>query len=122
MGETLKKYAKVLTGAGGVILSAVLAALIGDGTLSFAEFVNVVVLATGTLSLGIAPNIPGSRYVKSTLAAIAAAVTVLLSVYSDGVTSSEFWQIVVAVATAYGVYQIPNRGDTLDRMEPNVAV
>lgn len=116
MKEVLKKYAKAFTSAGAVVLSAVLAAYIGDGALTFSEFVNVVVLGTGTVSLAIAPNIPGSKYVKSTLAAVAAVVTLLLSVYSGGVTGAEWAQIGVAVASAFGVYAVPNRGDTLDGM------
>lgn len=122
MVETLKKYQKVLVAALGVIVSAVVASFIGDGVMTFSELVNVVVLGAGTVSVGIAPNIPGSKYVKAALAAVSAVATLLLSVASGGINSAEWAQIVVAVLTAFGVYQLPNTGDTLDRMEANVAL
>jgi L-serine deaminase len=118
----IMQYKKAIVGAVGVVISAVLAALIGDGQFSDSEFTNVVVLAAGTISLGIAANTPGAKYVKALLAGIAAIATVVLSVYSAGITTAEWAQIGVAFLTAAGVYQLPNRGDYLDRTKNNATV
>lgn len=118
--DILEKYKKVVIGSFGVIGSALAAAIIGDGALSFAEFVNVAVLGAGTISVGIAPNTPGSKYVKAILAGLTAALTVLLSVYTGGVTPTEWVQIGIAVFNAAGIYKFPNKGDTLDRMLKDV--
>jgi hypothetical protein len=113
--ETLKKYAKALVGAAGVILAAVLVAFVGDGSMNMNEFVNVVVLGTGTVSLAIAPNTPGAKYVKALLAAVSAAAVVLISVYTGGISPTEWVQIAVAAGTAAGVWKVPNQGDQFDK-------
>lgn len=112
----IQQYKKAVVGALGVVLSAVLAALVGDAHIDFSEFVNIIILAAGAVSLGVAPNVPGSRYVKAILAAVAAAATVLVSVYSGGVSTTEWVQIAVAAGTAAGVFKARNVGDYFDKV------
>ena|SRR5690349_18683448 len=113
--EVLRKYAKAFAAAGGLVLSLVVAALAGDGMINLNEWANVVILGTGAVSVAIAPNVPGSKYTKAILAGASAVASLLVSLYTGGLTSPEIWQLVVAFLSAAGVYQIPNRGDFLDR-------
>lgn len=107
------KYKKAIIGATGAIAAAVVAAL--GGGISFPEIVNIVIIAVGAISVGIAPDLPDAKYVKNALAGIAAAAVVLLSVYSGGISGSEWGQIIVAFATAAGIISSRNRGDNLER-------
>lgn len=109
-------YKKAIVAAGGVVLSAVVTAFLGDGIMDFNEFANVVILGTGAVGVGVAANTPGSKYAKAILAAISAAATVLISVHTGGLTSPEVAQIVVAVLTAAGVWRAPNKDDEFARL------
>ena len=123
MLDVVKQYKKAIVAALGVIVSAFVAAMLGDGVINVNEWANVVILGAGALSVGIAPNVPGAKYTKLLLSAVSAAATVFLSVFTGGLTSPEFWQIVVAALTALGVYRVPNQGDFLDRnFNANVAL
>ena len=115
MKEVFAKYRKAFVGAAGVVLSLVVAALAGDGMINLNEWANVVVLGTGAVSVGLAANVPGAKYTKAILAAASAVASLLVSLYTGGLTSPEIWQLVVAGLTAAGVYQVPNQGDFLDR-------
>ena len=115
MKEVFAKYRKAFVGAAGLVLSLVVAALAGDGAIDLNEWANVVILGTGAVSVAIAPNAPGSKYVKAILAAASAVASLLVSLYTGGLTSPEVWQLVVAALTAAGVYRVPNQGDFLDR-------
>lgn len=114
MKEVFAKYRKAFVGAAGVVLSLLVAALAGDGVINLNEWANVVVLGTGAVSVGLAANVPGAKYTKAILAAASAVASLLVSLYTGGLTTPEIWQLVVAGLTAAGVYQIPNRGDFLD--------
>lgn len=115
MVEVFKQYKKAFVSALGVVLSVFLAALVGDGLIQPSEFANIVILGAGTASVAIAPNVPGSKYVKSLLQALMAVATIVVSVYTGGISPAEWAQIGIAVATAFGVYQVPNQGDFLGR-------
>lgn len=115
MKEVFLQYRKALVAAGGVVLSLLVTALAGDGVINLNEWSNVVVLGTGALGVALAPNVPGYKYTKAILAAGAAVASLLVSLYTGGLTTPEVWQLVVAALTAAGVYQTPNRGDFLDR-------
>lgn len=121
--EVVKKYAKAFMGALGLVLSVFLASVVGDGVIQASEYANMVILGAGAAGVAIAPNVPGSKYVKLGLSALAAAATVLVSVYTGGISPAEWAQIGIAVATALGIYQVPNKGDFLDRnFNANVAL
>lgn len=112
----VKQYKKAIVGALGVIASAIVSALVGDGSIDFGELVNIIILACGAISVGIAANVPGAKYTKATLAGIAAGATVVLSVVSGGITVTEYGQIAVAFLTAAGVLKAKNVCDYYDRV------
>lgn len=115
-------YKKAIVGAAGVVLSAVLTAFLGDGHLDFGELVNIVILACGAVSVGIAANVPGAKYTKAVLAGVAAAATVVLSVASGGITVTEYGQIAVSFLTAAGVLKAKNICDYYDKVGKHAEV
>lgn len=104
----MQKYSKFFAAVIVTVLSAIAAALTGDGVISATEWVNVAILGVGACAVFTGANVPGAAYTKSILAALTAGLTVLASVIIGGVTPVEAIQIVIAVAGAVGVYAVPN--------------
>lgn len=100
-------YAKALAAVVATILSAVVAALTGDGQIDAVEWVNVAILAVGSASVFAAPNVPGARLTKTVLAVLTAVLTLLTSIVTDGITSTEWMQLALAGLGALGVYAAP---------------
>lgn len=100
-------YAKALAAVVATILSAVVAALTGDGGLDAVEWVNVAILAVGSASVFAAPNVPGARFTKTVLAVLTAVLTLLTSIVTDGITATEWMQLALAALGAVGVYAAP---------------
>lgn len=105
----MTKYSKFIAAVVATVLSAIVAALTGDGVVSATEWVNVAIAAVGAAGVFAAPNVPGSRYTKSVLMALAAVLTLLASLIVGGLTGSEVMQLVIAGLGAVGVYAIPNK-------------
>lgn len=101
-------YRKAVAAVVATVLSAILAALTGDQSLSPVEWVNVAIAAVGAAAVFAAPNVPGARYTKSVLAVLAAVLVVLNSAITGGVTMEEWLQIGLAALGALGVYAVPN--------------
>jgi hypothetical protein len=101
-------YAKAFTAVVATILSAVAAALTGDGSISAVEWVNVAVLAVGSAGVFAAPNVPGAAFTKSVLAVLTAVLTLLTSVITDGIATTEWLQLALAALGAVGVFAVPN--------------
>lgn len=101
-------YTKSILAVVATIISAVIAALTGDNTISNPEWVNIAILGFGAASVFAAPNVPGAAYTKSILAVFTASLTVLASAIIGGVTTTELLQIVTAGLGAVGVYAFKN--------------
>lgn len=104
----MKTYLKVIVHAVAAVLAAVLPLAITNHSLSSSEWVNVAIASVGALTVYFGPNVPGAQYTKGILAALAAGLTVLSSVITDGVSQGELVQILVAVAGAFGVFGVKN--------------
>ena len=93
------------------MLAAVIPGLTGGWDLSFVEWVNVAVLASGAANVAIVTNHYNSntwRIAKVFSAVVATGGVVLISVFSDSViTSGEVIQIVIAVIAPIAVYFAP---------------
>src|SRR6478609_5766496 len=94
--DAIKPYWKSVVAVIVAILSAALAALTGDNTISSTEWVNVAIAGVTAAAVFAAPNVPGARYTKAILAVLGAALAVLASVIIGGLTQTELLQIVVA--------------------------
>lgn len=101
-------YKKAFAAVVATILSAVVAALTGDGRVDAVEWVNVAILAVGSASVFAAPNVPGAAVTKSVLAVLTAVLTLLTSIVTAGITATEWMQLALAALAALGVYAVPN--------------
>lgn len=102
------KYTKAILAVVATVVAGLVAAMTGDNTISNTEWVNVAVLGVGAAGVFAAPNVPGAAYTKSVLAVLAAVLTLLASYITNGVSSTELLQMVVAGLGAVGVYAFPN--------------
>lgn len=78
------------------------------GPLDTAGWVNVVVLAAGIVMVYNAGNIPGWRYAKLIASATSAVAVVLAVSLTGGIDMTEWIQMLLAAAAAFGVGAIPN--------------
>lgn len=63
-----------------------------------------------------------SRYRKTIIAVIGAAVTWLVAAFADNTVDTQEWvALAVAVATAAGVYATPNDAPAGEPVDPNVS-
>jgi len=102
-------YAKALTAVLVTVISAVVAALVGDNNVSATEWVNVAIAGVGACAVFAAPNVPGAAYTKAIIAVLTAVLTLLASYIVDGISTTELLQLLVAAAGAVGVYAVPNK-------------
>lgn len=100
-------YGKAAVAVLATILTAVVAALMGDNTISNVEWVNVAVVGVGAATVFTAPNVPGARYTKEILAVLAAVLVLLVSVITNGITLTEWIQLALAALGALGVAVAP---------------
>ena len=88
--------------------------LVTAGPLSPAEWVNAVLVAMGAGAVYIAENQPAGtiwHYTKTIMASIAAGGVIAVSALSDGsIVSTEWYQIIAAIAGAIATYVVPNDG------------
>jgi len=103
-------YAKSIAAVIVTVLSAILAATMGNGVIDATEWVNVAIAGVMACAVFAAPNIPGSAYTKSIIAVLLAGLTVMASAIVGGITYTEWIQIAVAAAGALGVYAAPKSG------------
>lgn len=91
------------------VLSAILAALTGDQSISPTEWVNVIIGAVGVLAVYVVPNVSGSAatYAKGIVAALTAVLVLAQSMISDGISGTEWIQLAMAALGALGVVALP---------------
>jgi len=104
----MQKYWKAIAMVVATLVSAAVAALVGDNTISATEWVNVAIAGVGAAAVFAAPNVPYANYTKSVIAVLMAVLTLLASVITDGLTTVELLQIVVVALGAVGVYAKAN--------------
>ena len=103
-------YAKAFVAVITTIISAVVVALTGDSIIDAVEWINVAIAGVGALQVFAAPNVPGARITKTVMAVFSAVLILATSLITDGFTTSEILQLLIAAAGAIGVYAIPNSG------------
>jgi 2-keto-3-deoxy-6-phosphogluconate aldolase len=105
----MTQYSKFAAAVVATVLSAISAALFGDGVISATEWVNVAIAGVGAAAVFAAPNVPGAAYTKSVLAVLTAVLTVLASAIVGGISTEEWIQILLAGLGAVGVYSVTNK-------------
>ncbi|WP_382307261.1 hypothetical protein [Herbiconiux sp. UC225_62] len=105
-----------------IIASAVtiLVAALSDNVVTIAELVNVGIAIITAVGVYLVPNLDQgvARYFKFIVAILGAALTALASVLSNGVTTAEWLQILLAGLAAVGVVIVPNT-PLIDARETN---
>lgn len=103
----MTRYAKFIAATIATVLSAIVAAAT-DSVITADEWVNVAILGVGSLAVFSAPNVPGASTTKAVIAVLTGVLTLLVSLISDGLTTPEVLQLIVAGLGAIGVYAVPN--------------
>jgi hypothetical protein len=107
-GITYMAYAKSLLAVLVAGIYAIVAALT-DNTITNVEWINVGIAVAGAAAVFTAPNVPGAKTTKFVLAVITAVLTFFTTAVADGVTTSEWLQVLIIAAGALGVYAVPNK-------------
>jgi hypothetical protein len=105
------RYAKFGLAVFATVISGIVVAMTGNGIISNVEWVNIAIAGVGACAVFASPNVPGAMYTKTIIAALTAGLTLLTSFITDGVSTSEWLQIAVAILGAVGVYAVPNSTD-----------
>jgi drug/metabolite transporter (DMT)-like permease len=109
MLHVMRLYMKFAMQVIATVLVALVAAL-QDDRVDAAEWINVVIVLLGAVSVLGAGNLPDGvwRYTKTIVAAATAALTLLVSFVSDGgvITGSEWLQVAIAAFGAVGVLAV----------------
>lgn len=100
-------YAKSIAMIVATVLSAIVAALVGDNAIDAHEWVNIAITAVGAAAVFTAPNVPGAMYVKQILAVLSAVLVLLNNVIDGGIDLSEWLQLALAALGALGVVAAP---------------
>lgn len=108
-GVSMSQFSKLLAQVLTTVLTALVPLLIGNQHIGPTEWVNVAIIGVGAAGVFAAPNVPGARYTKFVISALAAALAVLASAVIGGITPGEWAQIALAVLGALGVYAVPNQ-------------
>ncbi len=105
----LGAYGKSITYIALTALSFLVTAF-ADNNLSNEELINLGVVVVGAIGVYALPNFPNSiaKYAKSGLAFLTAGLVAMLSFFSDGISPTEWMQILLAAFAAIGVYVVPN--------------
>ena len=105
----ISEYAKAITY---IALSAVtfLVTALTDNRLDLSEVLNLVVVLLGAIAVYLVPNLPKGvgSVLKGIVAFATAGVVALLSFLSNGVSLSEWMQVLIAALAAIGVIIVPN--------------
>jgi predicted small integral membrane protein len=111
----LKFVAQVLA----TVAAAVIALLNGADSPVASDWINVVVIALGSVAVLGAGNLPVGVWAHTkSIVAIATAVAVLLqSVITDGISAAEWLQLLMAALGAIGVYAV--KGPVVETIAPN---
>jgi hypothetical protein len=105
------KYAKALLAVLATVVSAVVAALAGGGTMTPVAWVNVLLAGLGACAVFAGPNVPGAKYTKAILAVLMTVGTALVPLLSAGhsFTTADLLQLLVVALGALGVLAVPNK-------------
>lgn len=109
----LKLYSKAILM---IVLTAVtfLVTAAADDVLTLDEVLNLIVMVLGAVVVYLVPNLPTGigAYAKTIAAFLTAGVVALLAFLTDGVTLTEWLQVLLAAFAGVGVFIVPNESAT----------
>lgn len=112
------RYAKTIVQALGTIAAAIAAVFVGDGAVTSGEWINVAIIGVGAVHVWAAANYPTFPYAKLWASTATAVLTLAASLITDGLTTGEIAQLVIAALTALGVRQSANSGAPTAQPKP----
>lgn len=104
----MNQYLKFIAQVVATVVAAIVAASV-DNVVDNTEWINVVIVGLGAVAVLGAGNLPSGvwAYAKTIVAAASAGAVFLQSAISDGISSSEWLQLGLAVLGAVGVLALP---------------
>jgi 2-keto-3-deoxy-6-phosphogluconate aldolase len=106
----MQKYLKMLAAVVGAGLMAAVTAY-SDNVITVQDKLTIAISVVTAANVFAAPNVWGAMYTKTILAALGAVLVFVTSAITDGISTSEWYQIGVVALTATGVWLVPNRPD-----------
>jgi drug/metabolite transporter (DMT)-like permease len=107
--SNVKVYGKFVAQVAVTVIAAVVALLNGSPHPGASDWVNVAIIGLGAVAVLGAGNLPSGvwAYAKGIVAAATAVAVLLQSVITDGISSAEWLQLLLAALGALGVYAAP---------------
>lgn len=104
----MAQYRKFVAQILATIAAAFVVALTGDNVIDTSETFNIILIGLGSISVLGAGNLPTGvwAYTKLYISAATAGAVFLSSAITSGITLSEWIQLGMAVAGAFGVYSL----------------
>lgn len=104
----MKKFAKGIAAVGATVIAAIAAAL-ADDNFTRVELINTMIVACSAVGVVIVPDLEAgvARHAKAIVAGLGAALALLVTLISDGVSASEWLQVLVAGLAALGIPALP---------------
>lgn len=116
MNNYIKFFAQVIA----TVAAGMIAALTGDEVIDLSEWINVIIMTLGCIAVVGAGNLPLGvwKYAKLIVSAATAGFVYLASVLSDGVTTTELIQFILAAVGALGVVAAPGPYVRVESTQP----
>ena len=102
------RYTKAAIAVAGAIVMAIYSALNGDNHISIEEWIQISIAAWASFQVWLTANVSDAPYAKAITAGMLAALNLLVSQLTGGISSAELVNIVIAFATAAGVWSFRN--------------
>lgn len=123
--ELPSKYSKAIASLIAAVLGVLVTAL-ADNLIDTNELVNIAIFLLTSIGVYLIPNLPAKtgNALKFWIALLGAGLQALASYMSDGVTTSEWLLIAIAVLGVLGVGIVPNTNPALETTvnpDPGVA-
>lgn len=106
----MQRYFKMLAAVIGAALMALVTAY-SDNVLTTQDKLTIAISVVTAANVFAAPNVWGAMYTKTVLAVLGAVLVFVTSAITDGISTSEWYQIGVVALTATGVWLVPNKPD-----------
>lgn len=105
----LSHYRSYLSALAGLVL-VTLASAAGDGGVTSAELVQMVILAAGMVTVYVLPNAPGFAHVKTAAEAITAGFVLIGGYLANDLemTTSLWLNVAIAVGASLGILILPS--------------
>jgi hypothetical protein len=114
----MQLYLKFIAQVAATVIAAIIAMLNGAAPHGPSDWVNVVVIGLGAIAVLGAGNLPVGvwAHTKAIVSAATAVAVLLQSVITDGISSAEWLQLLIAALGALGVFAV--KGPVVETIAP----